>query len=102
MLVRRVKKKKDVLRSLSQRELREYLECLDEYAPMTPEQARELVNSRGGWKKMTLELYEACMQKRRFKLAAKLVAHVTARAHDPDPEIARMNADILASMKHDA
>lgn len=85
---------------LTPEEMRELLEFLEEYAPLTPEQAREVIERCGGSKKMTLDLYEAVLRVGRFDLAADLIADVTARSQSPNPEVAKIFTDILASMKH--
>jgi hypothetical protein len=95
-------KEKDAESSLTEDELREAFEVLKEYAlPLTREQARALFDKLGGLKKVTLALYVRLMQEGQFDLAAKLMADVEARSHNPDPEIAREYSDILANMKHD-
>lgn len=86
---------------LNECELREAWEIMKEYAPLTPEQAAEILRTAGGCKKIALDVYAALMQKGDFELAAELMADVQDRCQHPDPEIARMFADILASMKHD-
>jgi len=94
-------KEKDAESSLSDDELREAFEVLREYAPLTREQARAFFDKLGGLKKVTLDLYERLMREGQFDLAAKLMADIEARSHNPHSEIARKYANILASMKHD-
>ena len=94
-------KEKDAESSLSDDELREAYEVLKEYAPLTPGQARAFFDKLGGLKKVTLDLYERLMREGQFDLAAKLMADIEARSHNPHSEIARKYANILASMKHD-
>jgi len=55
----------------------------------------------GGFEKVTLGLYQALIRKGEFDLAAELMADTEARCQHPDPEIARMYADVLARMKHE-
>jgi hypothetical protein len=96
------KKKTDVAQSLSQRELRELFEFLKVYAPLSPEQAAEFIKKLGGFKKMTLDLFEAIKQKGDARLAARLLRDLERRSHSSNPELAREATEVLALLKHEA
>jgi hypothetical protein len=82
--------------------MREAFEVLKEFAPLSPEQAAACINELGGLKKMTLEIYEATKRTGDAELAAKILAEMEERSKHSNPEIARVSADILSSLKLEA
>lgn len=87
---------------LPSEELGEWYEFLEEFAPLSPEQAAACIKELGGLKKMTLEIYEAAKRIGDAEIAARIIAHLEERLKYSEPEIGRESADILANLKLEA